>query len=92
MKWLAAILVSMLIGLQIRIWSEDGGLPELNRLALQVAEQKAANEKLKARNQDLQKHVVALRNDDAVIEQYARYHLGMVKPGETFYRFVPSNK
>lgn len=92
MKWWAILLLIILAGLQVRLWSPDGGIAELRKLEAQVAEQKHANERLKARNAELFKQVKALRDNDEAIEQYARLHLGMIKPGETFYRFIPSDK
>ncbi len=92
MKWWAIILLVLLAWLQVRLWSPDGGIAQLRQLEQSVAEQKKANQQLKARNAELFKQVKALRNDDAAIEQYARLHLGMIKPGETFYRFVPAKK
>ncbi len=92
MKWWAILLLVLLAWLQVRLWSPDGGIAQLRQLEQSVAEQKKANLQLKARNAELFKQVKALRNDDAAIEQYARLHLGMIKPGETFYRFVPAKK
>ncbi|PWK44412.1 FtsB family cell division protein [Pleionea mediterranea] len=92
MKWSATLLILLLAGLQVRLWSPDGGLAELEQLKQQVSEQKHANEQLRQRNAELHKQVKALRNNEAAIEQYARLHLGMIKPGETFYRFVSSKK
>jgi len=82
----------MLVGLQFRLWSPDGGIAELRVLNEQVAEQQHANQRLKARNDELRKQVKALQTNDEAIEQYARLHLGMIKPGETFFRFVPADK
>ncbi|NVJ61316.1 MAG: septum formation initiator family protein [Gammaproteobacteria bacterium] len=92
MKWWALVLTVMLIGLQVRLWSSDGGFIELRQLEQQVADQRNANKQLRARNDELLRQVKALRDNNDAIEQYARFHLGMIKPGETFYRFVPSKK
>jgi cell division protein FtsB len=92
MKLWAILLCLFLAGLQIRLWSPDGGIVELRKLETQIAEQKHANQQLKKRNAELMKQVQALRNNDEAIEQYARLHLGMIKPGETFYRFIPSER
>ncbi|MCO7226378.1 septum formation initiator family protein [Pleionea sp. CnH1-48] len=89
MKWWAILLLILTALLQIRLWSNDGGIAELRQLETKVAEQKQANEMLRRRNADLRKQVDALRSSEAAIEQYARQHLEMIKPGETFYRFTP---
>ncbi|WMS88538.1 septum formation initiator family protein [Pleionea litopenaei] len=92
MKWWAIFLLLVLAGLQVRLWSPDGGIAELRKLDQQVTDQRAANDQLKVRNEELYKQVKALRNNDQAIEQYARLHLGMIKPGETFFRFVSDKK
>ncbi|WP_144391354.1 septum formation initiator family protein [Pleionea sediminis] len=92
MKWWAILFLTLLVWLQVRLWSDDGGIAEFRELSDRVAEQQKANKQLEARNQELFKQVKALRNNDDAIEQYARLHLGMIKPGETFYRFVPTKK
>jgi cell division protein FtsB len=92
MKWIALIFLTMLFSLQVRLWSDDGGIAELNKLEKISAEQQLANQRLKARNAELKTQVKALRNDPVAIEHYARIHLGMIKPDETFYRFLPSQR
>lgn len=91
-KWWTGVLLLSLVLLQVRLWSPDGGIAELRQLEFKVAEQKMANESLRKRNKELHNQVMALRNSDDAIEQYARLRLGMIKPGETFYRFVPAKK
>jgi cell division protein FtsB len=46
---------------------------------------------LRARADDLTRHVERLRNDPAYIEKLAREELGYVRPGETILKF-PSGK
>ena len=40
----------------------------------------------------LRKRIHHLENDTAFIEQYAREHLGMAKPGERVYKFIGEEK
>ena len=46
------------------------------------------NEGLKQRNDALAAEVRDLKSGEAAVEERARSELGMIKPGETFYRVV----
>ena len=61
---------------------------ELESLRKHVAEQKAENAKLKARNDALSAEVQDLKEGRDAIEGRARSELGLIKPGETFYQVV----
>ena len=89
MKWWVILLLIIFAVLQVRLWSDNHGIAELRQLEKKVAEQKQANASLQERNRSLRKQVEALRQSDAAIERNARLHLGMIKQGETFYRFIP---
>jgi cell division protein FtsB len=88
--WLLALvaLALLLLGLQAKLWWGEGGLREARALRAKVAEQRAENERLKQRNDALAAEVEDLKSGEAAVEERARSELGMVKPGETFYRVV----
>lgn len=90
LRYVALILFILLIALQIKLWTGHGGMSEVWRLQLRVAEQKAENEKLKARNEALSAEVEDLKHGDDAVEERARSELGLVKPGEIFYQVVES--
>ena len=50
--------------------------------------QQAENLKLQQRNEALKAEVEDLKSGEAAVEERARSELGMVKPGETFYRVI----
>jgi cell division protein FtsB len=83
-----ALLVLLLAGLQAKLWWGDGGWREAQQLRATVAEQKAENARLQQRNDALAAEVEDLKSGEAAVEERARSELGMVKPGETFYRVV----
>jgi cell division protein FtsB len=58
---------------------------ELDR---QVAAQRDANARLKARNDALDAEVVDLKQGQEALEERARLELGMIKRDETFYQVV----
>src|SRR6478736_6444997 len=66
----------------------DGGLPDARALRQSVEQQRAENQRLQQRNDALSAEVEDLKSGEAAVEERARSELGMVKPGETFYRVV----
>jgi cell division protein FtsB len=88
LRWIALVLVIVLIALQVRLWTGQGGLRDVWRLQQRVAQQKAENAQLKKRNETLSAEVEDLKHGDEAIEERARSELGLLKPGETFYQVV----
>jgi cell division protein FtsB len=86
--WPVLALLLILLGLQAKLWWGDGGWREAKALQQKVNQQRAENEKLKQRNDALTAEVEDLKSGEAAVEERARSELGMVKPGETFYRVV----
>ena len=82
------LLVALLAWLQWRLWFGNGGQREVQALRAQVAAQAHENEGLKQRNEALAAEVRDLKSGEAAVEERARSELGMIKPGETFYRVV----
>ncbi len=91
LRWIALLLLLLLIGLQIKLWSPHGGMPEVRSLRVAVQKQTDENSKLTQRNQALEADVHELKHGDGAIEARARAELGLIKPGETFYQVVPKS-
>ena len=85
---LLLLLALLLAGLQYTLWLGSGGEREVADLRQQVATQEAENLRLHERNDALAAEVEDLKSGEAAVEERARSELGMVKPGETFYRVV----
>ncbi len=85
---LLALLALLLTFLQYKLWLGSGGQREGAALRAQVARQEAENLKLEQRNEALKAEVEDLKSGEAAVEERARSELGMVKPGETFYRVI----
>jgi len=85
---LLLLLALLLAGLQYTLWLGSGGEREVAGLRQQVATQQAENLRLQERNGALAAEVEDLKSGEAAVEERARSELGMVKPGETFYRVV----
>jgi cell division protein FtsB len=88
LRYVALLLLILLIALEVKLWVGQGGMAEVWRLEKSVAEQKQKNEELKARNDALAAEVANLKDGDEAIEERARSELGLVKPGEKFYQVV----
>lgn len=85
---LLTLLALLLAFLQYKLWLGSGGQREGAALRAQVARQEAENLKLQQRNEALKAEVEDLKSGEAAVEERARSELGMVKPGETFYRVI----
>ncbi|MGH8029272.1 MAG: cell division protein FtsB [Arenimonas sp.] len=89
-SWFLALVALglLLAGLQAKLWWGDGGWRDAQTLRATVAAQRAENKRLQQRNDALAAEVEDLKSGEAAVEERARSELGMVKPGETFYRVV----
>ncbi len=81
----------VLLGLvQAELWLGKGGVPRMRDLQARVASQRAANEADRQRNLQLDAEVRDLREGLEMVEEKARYELGMVKPDEIFVQLAPA--
>jgi cell division protein FtsB len=91
MRWLRIVivaLIALLAFLQYRLWWGEGGRRSVAALQQQVEQQTHENDGLKQRNAALAAEVEDLKSGEVAVEERARSELGMIKPGETFYRVV----
>jgi cell division protein FtsB len=88
LRLILLVLVVLLAWLQYRLWVGNGGTREVAALQRQVEQQARQNAGLQERNDALAAEVADLKSGEAAIEERARNELGMIKPGETFYRVV----
>jgi cell division protein FtsB len=86
MRWLALIFVAAIVALQYPMWLGKGGWLAVRELDRQVAMQRDANAKLKARNDALDADVRDLKTGSEAIEERARSDLGMVRQDEVFFQ------
>lgn len=86
--WLAAALTVLVCWLQVRLWLGEGGHRAVSALQAQVDRQTRENAGLQQRNDALAAEVEDLKSGEEAIEERARSELGMIRPGETFYRVV----
>ena len=91
MGLLLVALVAVLALLQFRLWVGQGGQRSVAALQSQVQQQSRENAGLEQRNAALAAEVEDLKSGEAAVEERARSELGMIKPGETFYRVVEAD-
>jgi cell division protein FtsB len=91
LRLLMVVLLALLAFLQYRAWWGVGGSRSVATLARQVQQQTRENAGLKQRNDALGAEVEDLKSGEAAVEERARSELGMIKPGETFYRVVETD-
>jgi len=88
MKIIFAILFTLLVLLQIKLWSGDGGIVDVVQLQRVVEQQQQENKALTERNNALEAEVDDLKQGTDAIEERARSELGLIKQGETFFQIV----
>lgn len=91
MKWIALILVTILMALQYRIWFGESSFREIKLQRDKVESVKDENKELSLRNQKIMAEINDLRDGVDAIEERARYQLGMIKEGETFIRILDTH-
>jgi cell division protein FtsB len=92
MRWLLAVLLTLLVALQYRLWVGQGSLAELRSFKQEIALQEVEIKRLQARNQELQAEVEDLGRGLEAVEERARSELGMIKPGEIFIQVIEPPK
>ncbi|PCH52398.1 MAG: cell division protein FtsB [Cellvibrionales bacterium] len=88
MRWLLFVILGLLGLFQFQLWFGEGGLSKKADLERRVEQQLKQNQQLEARNQKLTIAVAGLKDGSAGIEERARYDLGMIREGETFYMVI----
>jgi len=87
-KTIIAALAILFVLLQFKLWFGEGSMKDVWRLDDAIAVQAAENAQLKERNQALAAEVADLKQGYDAVEARARYELGMIREGETFYQIV----
>ena len=90
LRIIALLLFALLAWLQYRLWFGEGGASATASLQGKVERQGVENHGLQQRNEQLAAEVENLKSGESAAEERARSELGMIKPGETFYRVVES--
>ena len=84
MRLFTLILAGLLLLIQYPLWLGKGGWFRVWELDRQLTTQRAANERLRARNGALEGEVRDLKQGQLAVEERARYELGMIRADELF--------
>lgn len=83
----AVLLLALLGILHAQLWFGRGSVPEVNQLKRELAEQHRLNDEARLRNEQLAHEVRDLQEGLDMVEEIARYELGMVEPNEVFIQY-----
>ena len=89
-KLVLSVFIGMLIFLQYTFWSGKQNVTDLCRLNRQVDDVRNENHEFQNRNNQLHEDVIDIKSRPGAIESQARFDLGLIKPGETYYQIVQS--
>ena len=88
MKALAIVLTGLIVLLQYPLWLGKGSWQRVADLDRQLLQQRAVNDRLRARNDALDAEVRDLKEGTDALEERARQELGMIRKDEVFYQVV----
>lgn len=75
-------LIALLAILHGQLWVGRGSIPNVSAMTQQIALQKEQNERARQANERLSAEVRDLKEGMEMVEEKARFELGMVKPNE----------
>jgi cell division protein FtsB len=82
MKWTPLVLAGLLVMVQGDLWFGKGNVPYVMSLQKQLDAQRQTNLQLRERNARVVAEVNDLKEGLEMVEEKARFELGMVKPDE----------
>ncbi|HEY1092995.1 MAG TPA: septum formation initiator family protein [Burkholderiaceae bacterium] len=86
MKALAIVLTAFLLAIQAQLWFGKGGLGRTAQLREQLKVAEANNVQARARNAKVEAELRDLREGLEMVEEKARFELGLIKPDEIYVR------
>jgi len=88
MRFVSLVLIALLALVQAELWLGKGGVPRVRELRARLDAQKLANDVARQRNEQLDAEVRDLKEGDEMVEEKARYELGMIKPNEIYVQIA----
>jgi cell division protein FtsB len=92
MRYVSAALIALLALVQAELWFGKGGVPRMMDLSAKLQGQQAANDTAKARNVQLDAEVRDLKEGLEMVEERARFELGMLKPDEIYVQVARARR
>lgn len=82
MRFITVVLLALIGLVHAELWFGKGGVPRVMELESRLADQRASNAQARERNDQLNAEVSDLKEGLEMVEEKARFELGMVKPDE----------
>ena len=92
MRLVTLALLALLALVHAELWLGRGGVPRVIELSGKLHDQQAANEAARTRNGQLVAEVTDLKDGLEMVEEKARFELGMVKPDEILVQVAPAKR
>ena len=92
MRWITLALAALLVLVQAELWFGKGGVTRMVELQRKLDAQKSTNEQAKRRNEQLAAEVSDLKEGLEMVEEKARFELGMIKPDEIYVHLSPARR
>lgn len=89
MRIVTLALLALLALVHAELWLGKGGVPRVMELESKLLDQKAQNDEALARNEQLLAEVSDLKEGLEMVEEKARFELGMIKPDEIYVQVAP---
>ncbi|MDP9044738.1 MAG: cell division protein FtsB [Pseudomonadota bacterium] len=92
MRYATFALIALLGLIHAELWFGKGGVPRMMELRAKLADQAATNAIDRARNAQLTAEVNDLKEGLEMVEEKARFELGMIKPDEVLVQLSPARR
>ena len=92
MRWITLGLLALLALVQAELWFGKGGVTRMVELQRKLDAQKSTNEQARRRNEQLAAEVSDLKEGLEMVEEKARFELGMIKPDEIYVQLSPARR
>jgi cell division protein FtsB len=92
MRYLTVALLALLALVHAELWFGKGGVPRMMDLEGKLQTQLAENQAARLRNTQLDAEVRDLKEGLEMVEEKARFELGMVKPDEILVQVTTARR
>ena len=92
MRWITLGLIALLTLVQAELWFGKGGVPRMVELQRKLAAQRSTIALARHRNEQLSAEVSDLKEGLEMVEEKARFELGMIKPDEIYVQLSPARR
>jgi cell division protein FtsB len=92
MRWITLALAALLVLVHAELWFGKGGVPRMVELQRRLAAQQVANDGARRKNEQLSAEVSDLKEGLEMVEEKARFELGMIKADEIFVQLSPARR